>query len=267
MPINRNGFARLPDLELIEMTDIYKDMEQCQASFVAQVPDVWQYPNLSLYADALSQWSRQWEYPFCFSHLPSTPAMVLDAGSGFTFFPFYLGEKGFQMHCCDSQIGLDDIFQKAQVAKKSHVQFKACSIGQLDYPSNFFDAVCCISVFEHMHEHHSALEEIWRVIKPGGRLILTCDVSLKRDWDMSYERFAYLLAQLHARFISALPLDISRTDTLLTTDYYRIHAPWRLPWRVPSPKNFGQRLLFKLRRVDAPFYSIAVAGFVFLKTV
>jgi SAM-dependent methyltransferase len=37
-----------------------------------------------------------------------------------------------------------------------------------------FDAITCISVLEHISNHRAAMENMWRLLKPNGVLILTC---------------------------------------------------------------------------------------------
>lgn len=41
----------------------------------------------------------------------------------------------------------------------------------LDYGDNTFDTVVCLEVLEHLHDYRKALDEIRRVLKPGGKLI------------------------------------------------------------------------------------------------
>lgn len=43
----------------------------------------------------------------------------------------------------------------------------------LTYPSHRFDLVICNDVFEHVYDLPRALEEVYRVLKPGGRLLAT----------------------------------------------------------------------------------------------
>jgi SAM-dependent methyltransferase len=50
----------------------------------------------------------------------------------------------------------------------------------LPIPANTYDVVYCISVIEHLppEKRVYAVIELWRLIKPGGHLLLTLDVSL-----------------------------------------------------------------------------------------
>jgi SAM-dependent methyltransferase len=48
-----------------------------------------------------------------------------------------------------------------------------CPATDLKFNSNQFDTVLCTQVLEHVFEHNKLMEEAFRVLKPGGHLILT----------------------------------------------------------------------------------------------
>lgn len=48
-----------------------------------------------------------------------------------------------------------------------------CDICAMPMPDDFFDAIICTQVLEHIKTPHKAIDEIFRVLKPGGRLLLT----------------------------------------------------------------------------------------------
>ncbi|MDE1874946.1 MAG: class I SAM-dependent methyltransferase [Patescibacteria group bacterium] len=50
---------------------------------------------------------------------------------------------------------------------------KVASVYELPFPDDSFPAVLCSEVFEHLAEPRKAAAEILRVLKPGGKLILT----------------------------------------------------------------------------------------------
>jgi len=50
-------------------------------------------------------------------------------------------------------------------------------IKKIPYPDNEFDALICNHVLEHIKEHHQAIKELYRVLKPGGWAILQVPIS------------------------------------------------------------------------------------------
>ncbi|MGH7798045.1 MAG: methyltransferase domain-containing protein [Candidatus Binatia bacterium] len=59
-------------------------------------------------------------------------------------------------------------------------------LGDLDagipFPSGFFDQICCNLVLSYLQEPKFALRELWRVLRPGGKMVVT---SLKPGADLS----------------------------------------------------------------------------------
>ena len=52
-----------------------------------------------------------------------------------------------------------------------------CDITNIPVPDESFDAIMCIEVLEHLPEPMLALDEFQRILKPGGKLILTAPFS------------------------------------------------------------------------------------------
>ena len=69
-------------------------------------------------------------------------------------------------------VGLDFEFERTLVAHKKVTEV-VCGAGeQLPFPGDYFDLVLSHEVLEHVQDDQLAVNEIIRVLKPGGRLIL-----------------------------------------------------------------------------------------------
>jgi SAM-dependent methyltransferase len=69
-------------------------------------------------------------------------------------------------------VGLEYEFDRAEVAKKKSEQVTCAAAEKLPYLSNIFDLVLSHEVLEHVQDDQQAVNEMIRVLKPGGRLIL-----------------------------------------------------------------------------------------------
>lgn len=76
----------------------------------------------------------------------------------------------------DSYLGIDkikEVIDRLKV-KFPHVQFKQAVIPPFSgLKENSFDTVVCFQVIEHIQNDRLFLEEIYRVLKPGGRAIIS----------------------------------------------------------------------------------------------
>jgi 2-polyprenyl-3-methyl-5-hydroxy-6-metoxy-1,4-benzoquinol methylase len=235
--LDRNGFALVSDLEAGGYGSIIQAMEGFQAEFLALTRPLW-CPDFPIPGDALAHFTRQWEYPYAWANIGPPGGRLLDAGSGLTFFPFLLAAAGFDVHCCDNDggLGLGPRYQRAAALTGLPVEFTEANLTELPYPADTFDVVTCVSVIEHVGALRAEIvAAVAKVLRPGGRLVLTCDVDLRREGDLLHEDVAVLLAQLHASFVPVHALDLRRPANLLTSDYALSVTPWRLPWPWRPP--------------------------------
>lgn len=254
--LNRNGFALVNDLDTIGYYSIIQGMEAFQAEFLALTRPLW-HTRFPIPGDSLGHFSRQWEYPYVWANAGRSGGLLLDAGSGITFFPFLMAAAGFDVQCCDfdSTLGLTDKYRRAAEWTGLPVQFTEASLTDLPYAAGIFDVAVCVSVLEHVGTARAEIiAAITEVLKPGGLLVLTCDVDLRRQGDLLLEDAAVLLAQLRTSFNLVHPLDLRRPANLLTSDYALSVTPWRLPWPWRPPVG-GQGGTWR-----DEFRSIAVLG-------
>lgn len=235
----RNGYALNSDLDDAGYHVLVQAMENFQAEFLALTRPLWGR-HFPVPGDALRHFTRQWEYPYAWANLEAVQGRVLDAGSGITFFPFLLAAAGFDVVCCDNDqgLGLASRFAQTNACTGWSVRFEACSVSELTDSDGAFDGIVCISVLEHVTtEREAILDTFARLLRPGGRLVITCDVDLRGDrGGMLIEDLGLLLRDLRRRFEFVFPLDLRRPASLLTSDGMLAIAPWRLPptWRPPA---------------------------------
>jgi SAM-dependent methyltransferase len=258
----KNGYALLTDLEDAGVRRILQRMEAHQVAFLEQTHDLWR-PGFPIPGDTLAHFSRQWELPYAWTNLAGPRGRILDAGSGITFFPFLLASEGAEVDCCDRDsdgLGLADLFQAAVAQTAASVRFVEAELTDPPYPAGSFDAVICISVLEHAGPSRlEIVRALARLLRPAGRLVMTCDVNLGGGGEMPLEEIALVLGEVERFFEPVYPLDLSRPPTLLTSDRYLSSGRWRLPWPWRPPERASVRFGSEPTRSEE-FQSIAILG-------
>jgi 2-polyprenyl-3-methyl-5-hydroxy-6-metoxy-1,4-benzoquinol methylase len=69
-------------------------------------------------------------------------------------------------------IGVDLEWENIEICKRHGLKAVYSNIYTLALPGSYFDACICIDVLEHLDKPIEAIREIYRILKPDGRLIL-----------------------------------------------------------------------------------------------
>jgi SAM-dependent methyltransferase len=252
----RTGIPLLAELEAhLKSEDYQRHVEFNRAFLERNDAAMSQYGKLWA-KDTFRLWSRRWEYPFVtqrviqFAQQDNSDARfrVLDAGSGVTFFPYYLRKEipRSEITCFDSNNTYHPMFAAVNNTMcETRVKFVEGLLQKLPFENDTFDAVCCISVLEHTGNYNEILDEFARVLRPGGLLVLTFDLSLDGKFELPKNVAAELLTALSNKFTVApgddLHKELNRMDDpqrerILTTDYVRDTQPDLLPWKHPTLK-------------------------------
>jgi len=204
--------------------------------------------------DPLHQWSRQWEYPFVAQVIQRTKGTtnILDAGSGITFFPYFLASQNRRatITCFDSDAMLRNMFQRVESDEKSQVKFMQGQLEKTSFRDKSFDLIYCVSVLEHSKQVRDILLEFYRILKPQGKLILTFDISLDGDGDISLNRARHLLTFLQKTFpkyklAQQNPLNRLSIKNAVTTHFIASLNAKLLPWRHPILSKIQSFLRFR----------------------
>ena len=103
------GFIQIKDYYELWKDNFFLEMEKFSNEFITKNSDNLNYYSQKWVIDPFHQWARQWEYPFVYnqiqryvSELPNNlknyELNILDAGSGITFFPFFIDSSASFIH-------------------------------------------------------------------------------------------------------------------------------------------------------------------------
>jgi len=250
----RSGVPLLVDVEALADDPFFREMQAFSQSFLSTCRPAQRWYGRRWCADPLQAWSRRWEYPFVASRVAAFAdrrsgggLTILDAGSGVTFFPYYLTRQmpGSRVICCDGNTGYGRALARInRLLGSSDVDFANCMLQELPLPADSIDAIYCVSVLEHTDDYEAILAEFGRVLRPGGMLALTFDLSLDGKGRIDRPAARRLLDLVKSRFELDATLDVAkeldrldRPEEILTTDYVRSHQPELLPWKHPLLKS------------------------------
>ncbi len=140
---------------------------------------------------------RDWELARVIEAVRSVPvgSSILDTGSYNTFLPLALAAAGYRPTASDliwrrmvksleRRLGLAPakateapFFEWLAVYRRAGVSVRNLNLTRLDCADASFDCVVALSVIEHVPNVERALAEMYRVLAPGGRMLITTDCS------------------------------------------------------------------------------------------
>jgi SAM-dependent methyltransferase len=167
-------------------------------------------------------WSRAWEYPWAIlaADLRGEPLRTLDVGGGGSSFALYLARSGHDSTLVDPSLdqgsgfvfdpqkslyrnarsltkralfkvaGIHSLWGLPERNGSTPVHHHPFSADRLEFPDRRFDRVFCLSVMEHIPAGiwPKCMAEFERVLRPGGRLVITLDMTTPQANDRLYRR-------------------------------------------------------------------------------
>ena len=98
--------------------------------------------------------------------------VMLDLGCGDAISSAPLSSKVKEIYCVDpSPLALERVLRR----KLDNLYPILATVDKLPFPSNFFDGVFSIFVIEHIKNSERMLNEIHRILKPNGELVISTD--------------------------------------------------------------------------------------------
>lgn len=116
------------------------------------------------------EWRRMLEYLD-----PKVGERVLDIACGGGELSLKVAERGCEV--CGIDISESGIKHAKRLAEREGItcDFRVGNAEDLPYPDGYFDKIVCSSSLEHFGDDIKALNEMHRVLKPDGTVVLTTD--------------------------------------------------------------------------------------------
>ncbi len=127
--------------------------------------------------------------------------LLLDAGCGTGNFSLKLAHKGAQVVGVDVSPEMLSIARDKADGENLKIVFREMNICNLSFPEGYFDGIISIATFEFIQAPRRAFNELIRVLKRGGYLLVGT-INKNSSWGSLYEKQARLPGSIyrHARF-------------------------------------------------------------------
>lgn len=117
---------------------------------------------------------RGWRRAAAAEALALSPRRVLDVATGTGDFALELAARapGISVTGSDFVPQMLAIAREKGAARGLEVRWEEGDALRLPYPDSSFDAVTCAFGFRNFADYSAGLAELWRVLRPGGRLVI-----------------------------------------------------------------------------------------------
>lgn len=167
-------------------------------------------------------WSRIIEWPFCLSEGNfQSHHKVLDIGSHWGCLKYAIASRVQEVVANDHD---PEVLRCAKETSDkfgfTNIKWDCSDLRKLPFPDSYFDRVVNISVLEHIagFDHVGALQELIRVLKPGGKLLMTCDIRVNGydtgEFCIDLRKFKQMLEYLKLEYPSGQQARQARIDAV-----------------------------------------------------
>lgn len=147
--------------------------------------------------------------------LPSG-AKILDLGCGTGHFANYIRSKGFEVYAIDPSVKMLE-FARGNFPDINFIEGVASS---LSFPDNVFDLIISIEVLRYLDtaDVKQAYAEMYRVLKPGGRILVTHVNKFATDGYYFFYHLKQMILKLMNKQLHTCYFTIPEREVRLTKD-------------------------------------------------
>lgn len=172
--------------DMFRMTLDHDKMAECP-SFVA--PDARSYGiavESAGFHFKFMHWSRKYEYPWFVIRGNFQPDLsVLDVGGGDSILQYRMAQLSKSVTNLDITNYHWDRIKERDLHKQfgENIAFVQGDARNMPFKDELFPRVVCASVIEHIEDPDKVVKEMWRVLAPGGRLLVSMDIADHARWN------------------------------------------------------------------------------------
>jgi len=172
----------MPSLRLASVSELES------ASFTGFM-EMLNYRGASWGLRQFTDWSKVWEYPWLWfnglAHINWAEVKLLDMGSELSPMPWFLAFLGAQVTLVERDGQWIPTWERLLKETGLSVDWNLVPDERLPFPDWNFDVVTSFSVIEHVNDKVLAVDEVARVMKPGGIFAISFDIC-EPDMGMSF---------------------------------------------------------------------------------
>ncbi len=202
---------------------------------------IWRLYHLVV-ADAVAI-QRPTKHKLVREFLGNSLGIAADIGCGPGVFTRYMSLRA--KHLIGADIDRDSLERvKSRHRNLQNVDFAVTVVDSLPFSDDLLDTVLFLEVLEHLADDGAALREIWRVLRPGGKLVISVpvppgEINEKSEW--GHKREGYELAAI-VQLLTINGFEVER-HAFAEFKFSRRAADavrwWKQTMRLPPPIFFS----------------------------
>jgi len=175
---------------------------------------------------------------------------VLDIGFGQATTLLYLQKKGYDVYGVELNANL------VQAAKNLNIKAFNGYLEEINFPKNYFNAVILSQVLEHEVEPRKLLQEVFRILAPGGKVFIYVPNAngylarvFKQYWHGWYPPFHYYVfkKQNLIKLAQACKFKVHKVKTYTPTNFFVTSLKAFFNFRqLPRANSFLDKPIIKL---------------------
>lgn len=193
--------------------------------------------------------------PLIESLLKKALSRTLDVGCGGGMFTLeLLSDRSDEVFAIDiRKEHVELVHLRAKIKRIDNVKVVQSSIYQIPFSEDSFNTLFCTEVIEHLHDDDKAIQELHRVLKPGGLLLISTPVLPNIFYDPAHIRQGYTEKEFSAKLanfgfdIVAVEYCIFKLSQIALKLYYLLKMPMPVLFLSHIERRFP-----KLSRLGKP---------------